>query len=48
MTEKLKNWTAFLISAASALTALSTVMHCAAEKEEMQRAVQVLAEMAFK
>lgn len=45
---RLREWTAFLVALGGVLTAALSLLECAAEKREMQAAVQALAEVAFR
>lgn len=45
---RLRDWAAFLVAAGSAASAVTTLLQCAQEQQEMQAAVQALAEIAFR
>jgi hypothetical protein len=46
--ERVKEWTLFCVAAGSLLTMLMQALHCATETQNYQRAIQALAEIAFK
>jgi hypothetical protein len=48
MTDRIKAWTAFLVTAGSVLTMLMQALQCARDTADMQAAIQALAEVAFR